>query len=149
MRKCHTCQKNKSENVLTPGLFQPLLIPQTPFVDIGMDIIERLLNSKGRDVVLVVADTFSKYAHFITLSNLYTLATVVNAFMNNIYKLHGLPASIVSDRDPIFLRKFWKRLVRLLGSSIIIFYSLPSPNRQIDKNGKPVLGTILEVLYGL
>jgi hypothetical protein len=99
MRKRHTCQKNKSENVLTPGLFQPLLIPQAPFVDIGMDIIEGLLNSKGRNVVLVVVDRFSKYAHFITLSHPYTVATVVNAFMNNIYKLHGLPASIVSDKD--------------------------------------------------
>jgi len=75
-----------------------------------MNIIEGLLNSKGRNVVLVVVDRFNKYAHFITISYSYTIVTVVNAFMNNIYKQHGLHASIVSDRDPIFLRKFWKDL---------------------------------------
>jgi len=110
VRECHICQKNKSKNVLTPGLLQPLPIPLTPFVDISMDFIEGLPNSKGKNVVLVVVDRFSKYAHFIALSHPYTTTTVAYAFMNNIYKLHGLPASIVSDRDPVFLSRFWKDL---------------------------------------
>jgi hypothetical protein len=102
VRECHICQKNKSENVKTPGLLQPLPIPQAPFVDISMDFVEGLPNSKGRNVILVVVDRFSKYAHFIALSHPYTAAFVADAFMHNIYKLHGLPASIVSDRDPCF-----------------------------------------------
>nr|XP_034889166.1 uncharacterized protein LOC118029398 [Populus alba] len=104
VRACHICQKNKSKNVLTPGLLQPLPIPLAPFVDISMDFIEGLPTSKGENVVLVVVDRFSKYAHFIGLSHLYTATLVADAFMNNIYKLHGLPASIVSDRDPVFLK---------------------------------------------
>ena len=67
VRECHTCQKNKYKNVLTPSLLQPLPIPRAPFVDISMDFIEGLLNSKEKNVVLVVVDRFSKYAHFIAL----------------------------------------------------------------------------------
>jgi len=98
VRECHSSQKNKSENVLTPGLLQPLPIPRAPFVDISMDFIEGLPNSKGKNIVLVMVDRFNKYTHFIALSHPYTAATVTNAFMNNIYKLHDLPAFIVSDR---------------------------------------------------
>lgn len=71
-----------------------------------MDFIEWLPNSKGKNVVLVVVERFSKYAHFIALSHPNTAASVVDAFMNNIYKLHSLPASIVSDRNPVFLSRF-------------------------------------------
>jgi hypothetical protein len=80
-----------------------------------MDFIEGLPISKGKNVILVVVDRFSKYAHFITLSHSYTAATVADAFMNNIYKLHDLPASIVSDRDLVFLSRLWKDLFAYQG----------------------------------
>ena len=75
VRECHTCQKNKNENVLTPSLLQPLPIPRAPFVDINIDFIEGLLNSQAKVVVLVVVDRFNKYAHFITLFHPYTFKT--------------------------------------------------------------------------
>ena len=75
-------------------------------MDISIDFNEGLPNSKGKNVVLVIVDRFTKYAHFIALSHPYTPASVVDAFMNNIYKLHCLPASILSDRHSIFLCKF-------------------------------------------
>jgi hypothetical protein len=75
-------------------------------MDISMDFIEGLPSSKGKNVVLAVVDRFSKYAHFIAMSHPYTTATVADAFMNNIYKLHGLLASIVSDRDLVFFSRF-------------------------------------------
>ena len=119
VRECHTYQKNKSENVLTPGLLQPLPIPLAPFVDISMDFIEGLPNAKRKNMVLVIVDRFSKYAHFIALSHPYTTTSVADAFMNNIYKLHGLPASIVSDRDPVFLSRFWKDLFTYQGVQLL------------------------------
>jgi hypothetical protein len=108
--ECHTFQKNKSENVKTPSLLQPLPIPQAPFVDISMDFVEGLPNSKGKNIILVVVDRFNKYAHFIALSHPHTAVSVAVAFIHNIYKPHGLPASIVSDRDPVILSRFWKDL---------------------------------------
>jgi hypothetical protein len=71
-----------------------------------MDFVKGLPKSEGKDVIMVVGDHFSKYAHFMSLSHPYTAPIVAKVFMDNVYKLHGLPASIVSDRDPIFFSRF-------------------------------------------
>ena len=59
-----------------------------------------------KTVVFVVVDRLTKYAHFIPISHLYTAAKVANLYMQFVFKLHGMPSSIVSDRDPIFTSKF-------------------------------------------
>jgi hypothetical protein len=105
-QECSTCQRNKHENIATPGLLQPLPIPHALFIDINMDFVKGLPKSEGKDVIMVVVDHFSKYAHFMSLSHPYTAPIVAKVFMDNVYKLHGLPASIVSDRDPIFFSRF-------------------------------------------
>ena len=106
MRECSICQQNKHENVLTPGLLQPLPIPLAPFIDISMDFIEGLPKSEGKEVIFVVVDRFSKYTHFIALIHPFSASSVAKVFMDNVYKLHGFPATIVSDRDPVFLSHF-------------------------------------------
>jgi hypothetical protein len=78
-----------------------------------MDFIEGLPKSNSYDVLRVVIDRFSKYAHFIPLAHPYTAIQVAQAYMNNVYKLHGLPESIMSDRDKVFTRKVWQELFRL------------------------------------
>jgi hypothetical protein len=71
-----------------------------------MDFIKGLPSSMGRNVILVVVDKLSKYAHFVPLSHPYTAGTVVKLFMDNIFKLHGMLTTIVGDRDLVFTSNF-------------------------------------------
>jgi hypothetical protein len=105
---CLVCQISKAEKLPYPGLLNPLPIPKQKWTDISLDFVEGLLKSKGKDVILVVVDKLTKYAHFIPLSHPYSVQTIAYMFMAHIIKLHGPPASIVSDRDVIFTSKLWK-----------------------------------------
>lgn len=103
---CETCLRCKSENCSIPGLLQPLPVPDSTWQDISMDFVEGLPKSSGFDTILMVIDILTKYAHFVPLSHPYTAATVAQAFLSNIFKLHGMPRTIVSNRDRIFTGVF-------------------------------------------
>ena len=115
IRNCEICQRNKTEHLRPGGLLQPLDIPSVVWADIAMDFIEALPRVNGKTIILTVVDRFSKFAHFIPLGHLYTTASVAKAFFQDIVRLHGLPSSIVSDRDPVFTSSFWKELFNLAG----------------------------------
>jgi hypothetical protein len=83
-----------------------------------MDFVEGLPKVHGKSVILTIVDRFSKSAHFVPLGHPYTATTVVRAFFDNIVKLHGIPSSIVSDRDPVFTGHFWKALFGLAGVTL-------------------------------
>ncbi|XP_061369277.1 uncharacterized protein LOC133312134, partial [Gastrolobium bilobum] len=93
-------------------------MPEAIFEDLSLDFITGLPQSNGFSVVLVVVDHLSKYAYFIGLSHCYTAATVAKIFCEHIVKLHGFPRSLVSDRDPIFMSKFWQKLFSLSGTKL-------------------------------
>ena len=80
-----------------------------------MDFVEGLPRVHGKSVILTVVDRFSKQAHFLPLSHPYTAASVAGVFFEGIVRLHGFPASIVSDRDPVFTGHVWRDIFRLAG----------------------------------
>ncbi|GKE22302.1 retrotransposon-related protein [Tanacetum coccineum] len=114
VRTCDVCQMNKSDLSAYPGLLQPLPIPNQIWQDISMDFIDSLPVSQGKSTVLVVVDRLSKQAHFIPVTHPYTAKVIAQLFLDNNYKLHGLPKTIVSDRDKIFLSLFWHSLFKML-----------------------------------
>jgi hypothetical protein len=115
---CATCQRYKSEHLHPVGLLQPLPVPAIVWADIGMDFVEALSRVHGKTVILFVVDRFSKYCHFIPLAHSYIVESVVQAFFTDIVRLHGIPQSIVSDRDPMFTSAFWRELMRLMGTKM-------------------------------
>jgi hypothetical protein len=113
VRECTICQQAKTERRPPAGLLQPLDVPGQPWEVITMDFIEGLPQSAMHNTILVIVDKFSKYSIFIALKHPFTALDVAKAYMTNIFKTHGLPQAIISDRDRIFTSALWQELFRL------------------------------------
>ena len=120
VHQCAVCQQAKHEHVKSPGLLQPLPVPDGPWQEITMDFIEALPKSEGYTVILVVVDRLTKYAHFIPLKHPFSALVVAKAFLHTVVKLHGPPHTIVSDRDKIFTSHFWKDLFKLWDTKLLM-----------------------------
>lgn len=118
VQACSVCQQAKTSQLHPAGLLQPLPIPQKIWEDVSMDFITGLPSSRGYQVILVVVDRLSKYAHFATLKTGFTSSQVADRFFDRVVKLHGLPSTIVSDRDRVFTSAFWRHLWRLHGTTL-------------------------------
>ena len=118
MAECDTCQRNKGETTPLPGLLEPFPIPTRIWTDIYMDFIEGFPKSRGKTVILVVVDRLSKYSHFCALSHPYTTSSIAQIFLDQIFRLHGMPSSIVSDRDATFTSHFWIALFHHTGTKL-------------------------------
>jgi hypothetical protein len=111
--KCMECQKVKAEHRHLAGLLQPLPIPEWKWDVVTMDFIIGLpRTSKQHDFIMVVVDKLTKAAHFIPLKTTHRAADVADIFLKEVARLHGIPKTIVSDRDLKFTSNFWKGLFK-------------------------------------
>jgi hypothetical protein len=121
-------------------LLQPLLVPDQAWQTICLDFVEGLPKSNHFDTIMVVVDKFSKYGHFIPLAHPFIAMQVAQAFMDNIYKFHGLPQQIISDRDRIFTSTLWQQLFKLSDMQLLMSSSYhPQTDGQTER---PVSGSL-------
>ena len=118
MAHCVECQVTKYEAKKVAGLICPLPMPHRPWKDLTLDFIMGLPQYQGNTVLLVVVDRFSKGIHLGMLPSNYSALMMASLFLDIVVKLHGLPRSLVSDRDPLFVSRFWQELFRASGKQL-------------------------------
>ncbi|WVY90886.1 hypothetical protein V8G54_036400 [Vigna mungo] len=108
----------KVDHTLPKGILQLLPIPQQVWEDIAMDFITHLSAVTGYTTIMVVIDRLSKFSYFIPLKSDFSNKSVAEAFIAQVVKIHGIPKSIISDRDRVFISSFWQHLFKSQGTTL-------------------------------
>ena len=119
---CHTCKISKPSNQKPYGLLNPLSVPSYPWESIGMDFVGPLPESGNRDSffdsITVIICLLTSMVHLVPSRTNYNASQLAELMFEHVYKLHGLPRNIISDRDVLFTSTFWKRLHNLIGTKL-------------------------------
>ena len=119
---CDICQRSKSKTTKPYGLLKPLPPPEKKWSEITMDFITPLPLTKSKNSAIYdiydIVDRLSKLVHFVPTTKIVNAEITAKLFLNHVYRHHGIPDVIISDRDSIFLSKFWKELFRLLRTKL-------------------------------
>ena len=117
--KCLTCQQVKVEHQKPAGMLQPLPLSEWKWEDVTMDFVSGLPRTRSNhDAIWVIVDRLTKSAHFLAIRMTYSLDRLAQLYIREIIRLHGAPLSIVSDRDPRFVSKFWRSLHSAMGTRL-------------------------------
>ena len=118
--RCDNCSRVKAVHMKTAGLLQPLPIPGWKWEEISMDFITGLPTTpQGHDSIWVIVDRLTKSAHFIPVNTRYIVGKYAEIYVSQIVRLHGVPRTIISDRGPQFIARFWEHLHQALGTKLI------------------------------
>ena len=111
---CDLCNRCKPSRHKQYGLLKSLPVPDVPWKSISMDFIVSLPESNNYTAILVIVDRLTKMSHFIPTTNNVDAPQTAQLFFDHIYRYHGLPSDIISDRGSIFTSTFWNELMKLL-----------------------------------
>jgi hypothetical protein len=116
---CDACQRNKPSQQAPMGPMMPLPIPARPWQQVSLDLITALPKSRsGNDAIVVFVDKLTKMVHYVPTTTTVTAPQLATLFMREVVRLHGVPESILSDRDPRFTAHFWKAFWSQLGTAL-------------------------------
>ena len=116
---CDECQRNKPSQQAKMGLLQPLPVPIRAWSQVSLDLITQLPRSKlGHDAIVVFVDKLTKMVHYVPTTTTVTAPQLSTLFIREVVRLHGVPDSILSDRDPRFTAHFWRSFWKQLGSTL-------------------------------
>ncbi|KAK8701276.1 hypothetical protein V6N13_019666 [Hibiscus sabdariffa] len=144
--KCLTCQQVKAEHQHPSGLLQPIKIPEWKWERITMDFVVGLpLTPSKKDSVWVIVDRLTKSAHFIPVRKNYTVDKLAKLYISEIVRLHGVPISIIYDRDPKLTSRFWQALQNALGTRLNFSTAF---HPQTDGQSERVIQVLEDMLRG-
>jgi len=113
------CQKTKVEHQRPGGIMQPLDILVWKWDSISMDFVTHLSRTvRGHDTIWVIVDRLTKSVHFLAMNLRMSMTKLAQLYIKEIVRLHGVPSSIISNRDPQFISRFWQTLQGALGSKL-------------------------------
>ncbi|KAJ9526612.1 hypothetical protein QJQ45_017610 [Haematococcus lacustris] len=121
IRTCTHCQRNKSSTTKPFGLLQPLPVPQHRWEQVSMDLITQLpVTPTGHDAIVVFVDKLTKMIHTVPTTTTVSAPDLAQLFFDSVFRYHGLPKVIISDRDPRFTSTFWQQLFAKTGTHLNI-----------------------------
>ena len=151
VRSCPDCQRNKTRHGRIIGPFTPNIPPKTRWSEVSLDFITKLpLTLNGLyDSILVIMDATSKRVHLVPMMEKgFGAKESAEVFFREIFRLHGLPDVILSDRDPRFTSAFWQELIKLCGTSLSLtaaYHSSSNPsNERVHKVIEELLRTVTQ-----
>lgn len=131
---CSVCARAKASHQPPIGLLRPLPTPGRPWSHIGVDFVTGLPVSDGMTTILTIVDRFSKAAHFVGLPKLPSAHETAVLLTNHVFRLHGIPLDIVSDRGPQFISQVWKAFCHALGATVSLSSGFhPQTNGQTER----------------